>query len=75
MKEISPAEMKRRNEKGQNKMKKALRKAIRSAADEGYNNVNFNPKEFACPETIKEWLTGLGFEVVSCCPTRIEIRW
>lgn len=75
MKEISPTEMKQRNKKGQDKMKKTLRKTIRKAADEGYDNVYFNPKDFAYPEAIEEWLRELGFEVVHLLPTRTEIRW
>lgn len=63
MKEISPKELQKINEKSFKNTQKVFRRRLREIAAGGEKEATYKANEYCCGEQIKPWLESLGFKV------------
>jgi hypothetical protein len=75
MKEISPKELQKINEKSFKNTQKVFRRRLREIAAGGDIHAEYKPKDYKCGEQIKPWLERLGFKVKEIGPVWCKITW
>lgn len=75
MKEISPKELQKLNNKSFKSTQKIFRKRLREIAAGGENKVRYRPDNYCCGDRIADWLKSLGFTVKQINPIGYEITW
>jgi hypothetical protein len=63
MKEISPKELQKLNDKSFKDTQKIFRRRLRKIAASGSKEATYKENEYCCGELIKPWLESLGFQV------------
>ena len=75
MKEISPKELQKLNNKSFKDTQKIFRKRLREIAAGGENKARYRPDNYCCGDRIADWLKSLGFTVKQNNPIWCEITW
>ena len=75
MKEITPKELRKLNDKSFKETQKYFRRRLRETATSGDKEVTYNPNNYACGDQIKPWLEGLGFTVKHTNPFWCRVTW
>jgi predicted RNA-binding Zn-ribbon protein involved in translation (DUF1610 family) len=75
MKEISPKELQKINEKSFKNTQKVFRRRLREIAAGGDIHAEYKPKDYKYGEQIKPWLESLGFKVKEIGPSWYQITW
>lgn len=65
MKEISPKELQKLNDKSFKNTQKIFRRRLRKIAAGGSKEATYKAEDYCCGELIKPWLESLGFQVKS----------
>lgn len=63
MREVTPKELQKLNDKSFKNTQKLFRRRLREIAAGGNNEATYKANEYCCGEQIKPWLEGLGFKV------------
>lgn len=74
-KEVSPAEMRKLNEKSFKKTQAFFRRRLRKLAAGGHNTAEYEPDNHCCGDRVADWLKSLGFTVKQIDPSLYEISW
>lgn len=75
MKEISPKELQKLNDKSFKETQKIFRCRLREIAKSGNVHAEYKPKDYKCGEQIKPWLESLGFKVKEIGPAWCKVTW
>ena len=75
MKEISPKELQKLNDKSFKSTQKIFRRRLREIAAGGENKAKYKPGEYCCGDRVANWLKSLGFTVKQVSPIWCEITW
>jgi hypothetical protein len=75
MKEISPKELQKLNDKSFKDTQKIFRRRLREIADDGNKEATYKPDEYCMGDHIKSWLESLGFIVKQIGPSWCKITW
>lgn len=75
MKEVSPKELQKLNDKSFKNTQKIFRRRLREIAAGGENKAKYKPDDYACGDQIEGWLKSLGFTVKQVNPIWCEITW
>lgn len=75
MKEISPKELQKINDKSFKKTQKIFRSSLREIAADGEKKAKYKPDNYCCGDRIADWLRSLGFTVKQINPIWCEIIW
>jgi hypothetical protein len=75
MKEITPKELQKLNDKSFKATQRYFRRRLRESAADGDKEITYNPDNYACGDQIKPWLEGLGFTVKQTTPFSCKITW
>lgn len=75
MREVTPKELQKLNDKSFKETQKYFRRRLREVAAGGDKEVTYNPNNYACDDQIKPWLEGLGFTVKQTNPLWCKITW
>lgn len=63
MREVTPKELQRLNDKSFKSTQKIFRRRLRTIAADGSKEATYKANEYCCGEQIKPWLESLGFHV------------
>lgn len=63
MREVTPKELQKLNNKSFKNTQKVFRRRLREIAADGNNKATYKANEYCCGEQIKPWLESLGFKV------------
>lgn len=76
MREVSPKELQKLNDKSFKSTQKIFRRRLRKIAAGGSKEATYKAEDYCCGEQIKPWLEGLGFQVKSNgWGSRYKITW
>lgn len=75
MKEITPKELQKLNDKSWKETQKIFRRRLREIAKGGENKAKYKHDDYCMGERIKPWLESLGFKVKEIGPSWCEITW
>ena len=75
MKEITPKELQKLNDKSFKKTQKIFRRRLREIAADGHSKARYKPDDYCCGERIADWLESLGFTVKQINPIWCEVTW
>lgn len=75
MREVTPKELQKLNDKSFKETQKIFRRRLREIAKEGNVHAEYQPKDYKCGEQIKPWLESLGFKVKEIGPSWCKITW
>lgn len=75
MKEVTPQELRKYNEKSFKNTQKIFRRRLREIAAGGENKAKYKPNDYCCGERIADWLKSLGFTVKQVNPFWCEVTW
>ena len=75
MREITPKELQKINNKSFKKTQKIFRRRLREIAADGHNKATYKPADYYCGERIADWLKSLGFTVKQINPIWCEVTW
>ena len=75
MKEITPKELQKLNNKSFKETQQYFRRRLRETAARGDKEIAYNPNNYACGNQIKPWLEGFGFTVKQINPFLCKITW
>lgn len=75
MKEISPKELQKINDKSFKNTQKVFRRRLREIAAGGENKAKYKPDDYCCGDRIEGWLKSLGFTVKQVNPIWCEVTW
>ena len=75
MREISPKELQKINDKSFKNTQKIFRRRLREIAAGGENKAKYKPDDYCCGDRIANWLKLLGFTVKQVNPVWCEITW
>ena len=75
MKEISPKELQKLNDKSFKNTQKVFRRRLREIAAGGENKAKYKPDDYCCGDRIADWLKSLGFTVKQVNPIWCEVTW
>lgn len=75
MREVTPQELKKYNEKSWKETQKIFRRRLREIAKSGENKAKYKVDDYCFGERIQPWLEGLGFKVKQVNPFWSEISW
>lgn len=65
MREVSPKELQKLNDKSFKSTQKIFRRRLREIAEGGSKEATYKAENYCCGEQIKPWLESLGFQVKS----------
>lgn len=75
MREVSPKELQKLNDKSWKETQKIFRRRLREIAAGGENKAKYKPDEYCMGDRITDWLKSLGFTVKQINPIWCEITW
>lgn len=75
MKEITPKELQKINDKSFKNTQKIFRRRLREIAADGHNKASYKPDDYCCGDRIADWLKSLGFTVKQVNPIWCEVTW
>ena len=75
MREVTPKELQKLNNKSFKSTQKIFRRRLREIAASGENKAKYKPDDYACGDRIEGWLKSLGFTVKQVNPIWCEITW
>ena len=75
MREVTPKELQKLNDKSFKETQRFFRRRLRETATDGDKEITYNPNNYACGDQIKPWLEGLGFTVKQTGPFSCKITW
>lgn len=75
MREVTPKELQKLNDKSWKETQKIFRRRLREIAKGGNTHAEYQPKDYKCGERIKPWLESLGFKVKEIGPSWCKITW
>lgn len=75
MKEVSPKELQKLNDKSFKNTQKIFRRRLREIAADGHNKATYKPDDYCCGDRIADWLKSLGFTVKQVSPIWCEVTW
>lgn len=75
MKEVSPKELRERNEKSWKETQKIFRRRLREIATGGQHNATYKMDDYCFGERIQPWLESLGFRVKPTNLSWYEVTW
>lgn len=76
MREISPKELQKLNDKSFKSTQKHFRRRLREIAANGFKEANYKADGYCCGERIKPWLESLGFQVEDIgWDSRYKVTW
>ena len=75
MREVTPKELQKLNDKSFKETQKIFRRRLREIAKDGHVHAEYKPKDYKCGEQIKPWLEGLGFKVREIGPSWCKVTW
>ena len=75
MREVTPKELQKLNDKSFKETQKIFRRRLREIAKEGNVHAEYKPKDYKCGEQIKPWLESLGFKVKEMGPIWCKATW
>jgi hypothetical protein len=75
MREVTPKELQKLNDKSWKETQKIFRRRLREIAKEGNTHAEYQPKDYKCGERIKPWLESLGFKIKEIGPSWCKISW
>ena len=75
MKEITPKELQKLNDKSWKETQKIFRRRLREIAKGGENKAKYKHSDYCMGDRIKPWLESLGFKVKEIGPSWCEITW
>ena len=75
MREVTPKELQKLNDKSFKNTQKIFRRRLREIAADGENKAKYKPDNYCCGDRIEGWLKSLGFTVKQVNPIWCEITW
>lgn len=75
MREVTPKELQRLNDKSWKETQKIFRRRLREIAAGGENKAKYKPDDYCMGDRIAEWLKLLGFTVKQINPIWCEVTW
>lgn len=75
MREVSPKELQKLNDKSFKNTQKIFRRRLREIAADGDNEAKYKPSEYCCGDRIADWLRSLGFTVKEIDSIWFAITW
>lgn len=75
MREVTPKELQKLNDKSFKETQIFFRRRLREIATNGDKEITYNPNNYSCGDQIKPWLEGLGFTVKQTSPFWCKITW
>lgn len=75
MREITPKELQKLNDKSWKETQKIFRRRLREIAKGGENKAKYKRDDYCMGDRIKPWLEGLGFKVKEIGPSWCEVTW
>ena len=75
MREVTPKELQKLNDKSWKETQKIFRRRLREIAAGGENKAKYKPDDYCMGNRIKSWLESLGFKVKEIGPSWCEVTW
>ena len=75
MREVTPKELQKLNDKSFKSTLKIFRRRLREIAADGENKAKYKPEDYCFGEYIADWLKSLGFTVKQVNPIWCEVTW
>ena len=75
MREITPKELQKLNDKSWKETQKIFRRRLREIAAGGENKAKYKRNDYCMGDRIKPWLESLGFKVREIGPSWCEVTW
>ena len=75
MREVTPKELQKLNDKSWKDTQKIFRRRLREIAAGGENKAKYKPDDYCMGDRIKPWLESLGFKVKEIGPSWCKITW
>ena len=75
MREVTPKEVQKINNKSFKNTQQIFRRRLREIAAGGEKKARYNPANYCCGDRIADWLKSLGFTVKQVNPIWCEIPW
>jgi hypothetical protein len=75
MREVTPKELQKINNKSFKNTQQIFRRRLREIAAGGEKKTRYNPANYCCGDRIADWLKSLGFTVKQVNPIWCEITW